>query len=127
MGTVVQLLDVIELTNTDWAQPRTEALDALDYSEAAVTVFVTNIDPNGGTTTVSVQTSPRNIENMYQKAADIQSFNAASAGPQAHGIYLAGSGVLGTGQPGFSRYLRVAVIQAAGATITLEVMVVLRP
>ena len=128
MSAELEILGVTTTTDTAFVQPKEEAVDVSQYTEASVLITVYALDRNSGTTNIKLETAVDNQDDRYIQLAELADLTSdPGAYPATYNIYLAGPGVAGTGQPGFARFLRVALTQAAGASITLDCRAILKP
>ena len=128
MSAELEILGVTSTTDTGFVQPKEEAVDISQYTEAALMLTVYALNRNSGTTTIKVETAVDNQDDRYIDLAELADLTSdPGAFPATYMIYLAGPGVAGTGQPGFARFMRVALTQAAGASITLDCRAILKP
>ena len=128
MSAELEILGVTSTTDTSYQQPKEEAVDVSQYTEASIFLTVYALNLNSGTTTVDIQTAVDNQDDRYMTLATIATISGAPGSfPATYNIYLAGPGEAGTNQPGFARYLRVVASQAAGASITMDVRAILKP
>ena len=129
MSAEFEIMGVTTTTETEFDQPRDEVIDISQFTEAAVLLTAIEMDRNGGTTSVILDTAVDLAEDRWAELCTIKSFTADPASfPHNELVYLGGPGAGGgSDHPGFARYLRVIIDQAAGASITLDVKAVLKP
>jgi len=128
MSAELEIMGVTTITDEGWAQPKEDAVDVSQYTEAAIIATVYALDRNGANTTiVELITAVDNSEERYVVLNGVASLSADPASyPATYMVYQAGPGV-GDEACGFARFLRVQVVQAAGASITLDVKAILKP
>ena len=127
MSAEVEILGVQTTADEEFIQPKEEAIDLSQYSEAAIMATLFEFTRNGGTTTITLQTAVDNQDDRYVDLAELASITGDPSTPYTRYIYLAGPGAAGADQPGFARFMRVKITQAAGASIALDVKAILKP
>ena len=127
MSAEVEILGVMTTAEEAFVQSKEEAIDISQYTEAAIIATLYEFTRDGGTTTITLQTAVDNQDDRYVDLADLAVITTDPSVPFTQYVYLGGPGVAGTDQPGFARFMRVKITQAANATITLDVKAILKP
>ena len=127
MSAELEIMGVTTTSEEEFFQPRDEIMDVSQYTEAAIVATVYALNRNGGTTSIRLDTAVDNQDDRFVLLSTVKDLTGDPASyPAPFMIYLAGPGV-GTGHPGFARYIRVTLTQVAGASITLDGKAILKP
>ncbi len=129
MSAILDLVPLVKIADATWAQPLSSVVDVSGYREAALELVLATWTYGGSAMSeLRLQTAIDNDEGCWADLGFVARIEAAPGElPVAYHYYYAGPTMNTDNRfPGFARYLRMALTNGAGNSVTFTAKLLLK-